>query len=90
MLMFWFGLGFGISHWIAAVLSKIPPPLGTVMLAALPVLRLASPTGLFLATTSPHLQTPDEIFHVYVSSVERKIPGAAGSAARRAVRSMSR
>lgn len=38
LLMFLFGLGFGISHWISAISSKIPTPLGTVMLAALPVL----------------------------------------------------
>jgi dolichol-phosphate mannosyltransferase len=38
LLMFLFGLGFGIAHWISAISSKIPTPLGTVMLAALPVL----------------------------------------------------
>lgn len=37
-LLLMFGLGFGIAHWISAVSSKIATPLGTIMLAALPIL----------------------------------------------------
>lgn len=37
-LLLLFGLGFGIEHWISAISSKISTPLGTIMVAALPIL----------------------------------------------------
>ncbi|SAL34872.1 glycosyltransferase family 2 protein [Caballeronia concitans] len=37
-LLLLFGLAFGVSHWISAISSHIPTPLGTIMVAALPIL----------------------------------------------------
>ncbi len=37
-LLFLFGAGFGIAHWIESAQRGVATPLGTIMLAALPVL----------------------------------------------------
>lgn len=38
LLLLLFGLGFGVWHWIASAAQSVATPLGTIMLAALPVL----------------------------------------------------
>lgn len=38
LILFVFGLCFGIVHWINALATATPTPLGTIMLSALPVL----------------------------------------------------
>ncbi|SMG44788.1 glycosyltransferase family 2 protein [Paraburkholderia susongensis] len=38
LILFVFGVCFGIVHWISALATATPTPLGTIMLSALPVL----------------------------------------------------
>lgn len=38
LILFVFGVCFGVVHWISALATATPTPLGTIMLSALPVL----------------------------------------------------